>query len=203
MAERKRTQFQRENDYVRISEWYLRGWRQLDIAAELGLSFQQISYDIKTIQRRWREKTAINLDQAKSRELERIDLLEREYWAAWERSKTEKTKAKRELSGKDTNGDPIVRRQFSEKEQMIGNPAYLNGVQWCISERCKLIGIYAPVRSEIGGSINGRIEHEITGGIDLKLLTTEELLAYRQLTEKASTEISLAEDDYSLVEVQE
>ena len=59
---------------------------------------------------------------------------------------------------------------------------------------------YGKVPDIITGSINGKIEHEITGGIDLKLLTTEELLAYRQLTEKASVEISLAEDDYSLVE---
>ena len=146
MAERKRTQFERENDYETITSLYLRGVRQVEIATQLNLSRQQIGYDLKIIQRRWQEKTIIDLDESKNKELSRIDELERVYWQAWQDSKCEKIKAKQETSGKGRDGKPIVTRATAEKEQMLGNPAYLSGVQWCISERCKLLGLNAPIR---------------------------------------------------------
>ena len=146
MAENKRTDFQREQDYETITSLYLRGVRQSAIATQLNLSRQQIGYDLKTIQRRWQEKTVIDLDEAKNKELSRIDELERVYWQAWQDSKGEKTKSRQEANGKSKDGKPIVTRVTAEKEQMLGNPAYLTGVQWCISERCKLLGLNAPIK---------------------------------------------------------
>jgi hypothetical protein len=145
----KRNQFQREADYERISDLYLRGRYQSDIAAELGLSQGQVSQDIKVIQKRWQDKTALNLDEAKQRELTRIDLLEREFWSAWESSKTERTKARQESGDKkDANGRPIVTKASMEKEQRDGNPAFLQGVMTCIDRRCKLLGLDAPVKND-------------------------------------------------------
>lgn len=153
MAARKRKKLQRESDLAIIAELYLQGWQQSDIAARIGITQPQVSYDLKVIQKRWREDTAINMDEARNRELTRIDMLEREYWDAWARSKEEKTKTRQEAKGKDESGRPIVTRLTGEKEQMIGNPQYLAGVQWCISERCKLLGIYAPEQRKHSGSI--------------------------------------------------
>lgn len=148
MAENKRTNFQRERDYERITSLYLRGRRQSDIASELNLTQQQVSYDLKVIQRRWQEKTVTDLDAAKQKELTRIDELEREHWQAWERSKEEKTKSRQEANGKTKDGKTNVTKVVAEKEQMLGNPAFLAGVQWCISERCKLLGLYAPAKND-------------------------------------------------------
>ena len=161
MAEKKRSAFQREQDLERITSLYLRGLRQIDIATEIGLTQQQVSYDLKTIQTRWRTDTTINLDEAKQKELAKIDELEREYWQAWETSKGEKTKARQEINGKDKDGKPNVTKQVMEKDQMLGNPAYLTGVQWCISERCKLLGIYAPAKQEVTGKNGEPLQTEI------------------------------------------
>lgn len=157
MAEKKREHFQRESDYERITSLYLRGWRQVDIATELGLSQQQISYDLRTIQERWRKSTAINLDEAKQKELSRIDELEREFWAAWEASKTERTKARQEKGAKG-----VITKASMEKEQRDGNPAFLNGVLSCIDRRCKLLGLDAPEKRQ-------------TWNVDLSTLTDEQL----------------------------
>lgn len=151
MAQPKRTDFQRESDLEKVSSLYLKGWRQIDIAAEMGLSRQQISYDLKTIQQRWRESTAINLDEAKSRELARLDELERSFWAAWEQSKSERTKARQETGGKGKDGKATVTKASMEKEQRDGNPAFLQGVLSCIDRRCKLLGLDAPTKSELTG----------------------------------------------------
>lgn len=166
MAERKRSDFQRESDYERITSLYLRGWRQADIAVELGLSQGQISQDLRVIQKRWRESTAINMDEAKQKELARLDELEREYWQAWESSKSERTKARQETDGtKDKTGKPIVKKSSMEKEQRDGNPAFLQGVLSCIDRRCKLLGLDAPIESKV----TGKIEHDYRGELLRKL----------------------------------
>ena len=150
MPANTRSQFQREADYERITSLYLRGWRQADIAAELGLTQQQVSYDLRTIQKRWRESTTMNLDEAKQKELSRIDELEREFWSAWESSKAERTKARQESDGtKDKEGKVVVKKSSMEKEQRDGNPAFLQGVLSCIDRRCKLLGLDAPEKSEV------------------------------------------------------
>lgn len=145
MGAPKRSRAQRQRDLDQISALYLKGWRQVDIAEEIGVTQQQIAYDLKEIHARWRESSVRNLDEAKAMELARLDELEREYWAAWERSKGEKTKA-RQFGKMDADGQRQIERAVMEKEQLIGNPAFLAGVEKCIDMRCKLLGIYAPTR---------------------------------------------------------
>ena len=140
----KRTDFQREADYVQITELYLRGKRQSEIAPLLNLSQGMISNDLKVIQRRWRESTTMNLDEAKAKELARLDELEREFWAAWEASKGERTQARQEKN----NAGATVKASMT-KEQRDGNPAFLTGVLNCIDRRCKLLGLDAPTKSEL------------------------------------------------------
>lgn len=187
MAAPKRTAFQREADLERITAYYLKGWRQSAIAAELNLAQSQIAYDLKTIQTRWRTQTAINLDEAKQRELARIDELEREYWQAWESSKTERTKARQESGDKkDANGRPIVTKASMEKEQRDGNPAFLQGVMTCIDRRCKLLGLDAATRNEISGPSGGPIQTEQSTKPDLAKLTADELRQWRAMLLKAT-----------------
>lgn len=148
MAATKRNKAQREYDLLRISELYLKGKWQTEIAEEIGVSQQQISLDIQELQKRWRESGLVNLDEAKQKELSRIDTLERTYWEAWERTLEEKTKTRTEqsTSGKGDKDAGKTAKATIEKETLLGNPAYLSGVQWCISERCKILGIYAPAK---------------------------------------------------------
>jgi predicted transcriptional regulator len=143
MASPKRTPTQRENDLERIAAMYLRGNRQADIAAELGIAQQQVSYDLKEIHKRWRESTLVSINEVKHRELSRIDELERTYWDAWQRSIGEKTKTRTE---KAVDG---VSKASIEKESLVGNPAFLNGVLSCIEQRCKIFGIYEATKIAI------------------------------------------------------
>jgi hypothetical protein len=158
----KRTPIQREDDLRRISELYLRGWRQVDIATEIGISQGMVSQDLKLIQKRWRKQTAVNMDEAKNKELARIDALEREYWEAWERSKGEQVKGRQKQS--DTGGKKKIEWATVEKVQLIGNPAFLAGVEKCIDMRCKLLGIYAATKVDA-----------VTRNIDLTKLTGDQL----------------------------
>lgn len=186
MAAPKRTAFERENDYERITGYYLKGWRQVDIAEELGLSQQQISIDLRTIQKRWRENTTLDLDEAKSKELARLDELEREYWQAWESSKGERTKSRQESTGRvdPKTKKPVADKAMMEKEQRDGNPAFLAGVLSCIDRRCKLLGIDAPEKREL----SGKMAVETTVKHDLSKLSADELRAMRDMVSKLEYE---------------
>ena len=185
MAAKRRTEAQRNADLVVITEMYLKGKTQAAIADHVGVTQQQICYDIKAITAKWEEKAIRNIDALKNQELDRINMLEREYWQAWERSqedkivtsKATKRKAAEIGDGHDDDGEPteIVAPgsiEVTDTEQItgnVGNPAFLAGVQWCISERCKLLGIYAPTKAE-----------QITRSIDYDKLTIAQLLRIEQ-----------------------
>lgn len=151
MAAPKRTPFERERDLHLTTSLYLKGKTQAEIADELDVSREQIKYDLALIQKRWREDTAINLDEAKQKELARIDTLECTYWDAWERSLEERVKTRTEQSangGDDDKGQKKTAKASVEKETLLGNPAYLSGVMSCIERRCKLLGLDAPSKNE-------------------------------------------------------
>ncbi len=144
MASKKRTPIEREDDLRQIAMMYLQGKTQAAIGALLGLSQKQISYDLADIRARWRKETTYNLDEHKAQELARLDAIERECWIAWEKSKNNRVRIKRE---RDLTLDIPMSRLTREVEKRDGNPAFLAGVMSCIQERCKLLGLY-PVKGE-------------------------------------------------------
>ena len=163
MATPKRTKFQREADLQKIAGLYLTGKTQDAIAQELGVTQQQISYDLKTIQERWRKSALVDLNEAKQRELERIDVLEREYWQAWEASKGEQSRSTASKTG-DVSRAQVV------KYESAGDPRFLAGVQWCVEQRCKILGLLAPAKNEVmgegGGPVTFRVVYERKRGPD-------------------------------------
>lgn len=138
---------------ARVAELYLRQHTQQEIADMLEVDQSLVSLDLKAIQVQWRESALADMNEAKQRELERIDQLEREYWQAWERSQEDaETVTKKQKSGEDK---PELSLQ---KKGQTGDPRFLQGVQWCIERRCKVLGIDAPEKREY----SGRLSFELT-----------------------------------------
>lgn len=144
MARRSLTQ--REHDLAITSEQYLRGKTQMDIAAALGITQQQVSQDIKELRRRWREAGIRDINAAQEQELAKIDNLEVEYWRAWERSCAA---AVTETKRQSKRGEADTKEQQIVTKDQIGDPRFLQGVQWCIERRCKILGFDAPVRQDV------------------------------------------------------
>ncbi|MFQ6026919.1 MAG: hypothetical protein ACE5Q6_05315 [Dehalococcoidia bacterium] len=167
MAAPKRTPIEIEDHRRQISGYYLRGLTQAEIGKRLDLTQQMVSYDLKAIQEQWRKNTTINLDEAKLKELARIDALERTYWAAWESSLAEKETDSTERREGATS---VSTKASIKKEQRDGNPAFLEGVMNCIKERSKLLGLYAAVKTESDVSLRVR-----RGATDLSQATDAEL----------------------------
>ncbi len=124
------------------------GTTQAEIGKAVGVSRQTIHVDLKHIHAAWLESALMPFDKLKARELARIDRLEREHWAAWERSQKEYRASLTEQTDDidDKTGDVrnVVRRKAQvKKEQRVGDKAFLTGIQWCIEQRLKIFGVYA------------------------------------------------------------
>ena len=163
MAATFRNKVQIERDRQRIVELYCQGVPQFKIAADVHLSSAMVSYDLRVIQKRWSQATSINLDEAKGRELTKIDNLERTYLDAWQRSLQGKESQE---SGKVELPRGIMTHARLRKENTFGEGAFLNGVQWCIEMRCKILQL---VKS--GGWDNAPFGGEVPGGMEIKTWT--------------------------------
>lgn len=160
MTKHKRSKAQRESDLQVIARMYLRGIPQHEMVSELAgirpytITRQQVSYDLKTIHARWLESSLVDFGTAKAKELAAIDDLERTYWQAWEESRQQRrTTTTKKLLGQPESeyGDrqKVVLERSVKRERSVGNPAFLSGVQWCISKRCEIFGFDAPKKIEI------------------------------------------------------
>jgi hypothetical protein len=163
-------------DRVEIASLYLHGWTQAQIGAKLGLSRQQIGYDLDAIRQEWLHSTLIDFNAKKAEELARIDHLEREYWAAWEASKKERQTTTTEQS-RDAVGEKF--KAGLRKTEQTGDPRYLEGVRWCINKRAEILGLNAPQKIA-PTTPDGQRPYELV----VKDLTDEELATIERLAER-------------------
>jgi len=144
---KRRDAAQLARDRRRIAEMYLHGVLQADIADELHIDQSTVSRDLKALQDEWRASSLIDIDEAKARELARIDELERTYWDGWRRSKEDAEIERKRVTEGGKDGRKY--EAGTETKGQVGDPRFLQGVQWCIERRCKVIGIDAPTKQEI------------------------------------------------------
>jgi hypothetical protein len=116
----KRKPDERERDLEALARLYVKGTSQSEIAAKLHVTQQQISYDLKELRKRWAASTL----RVRDEELAKIDAIEAEYWAAWEKSK--------DLL--------IVETKTKAKGVLPGDPRFLQGALSCVERRCKILG---------------------------------------------------------------
>lgn len=151
---------------LQVSEMYLRGVYQSEIAAKLGVDQATISRDLAELRKEWLDRSVNHIDQRKAIELAKIDRLELEYWAAWDRSKenaevevVEQIGSRKKIkSGTGDNKETIEPeriKKYKRTEGQSGNPAFLAGVLSCIDKRCEILGLNAPKRTDLtsGGEV--------------------------------------------------
>ena len=165
-----------------IAQLYKRGFTIRAIKAELmkrfdlkALSTATVHRDIQTLINEWRESRLANIDDALQLELSRIDDIVKELWEQWEKSKEDYTRTQRKRKGapvknntansedesvnNTTNNEGGSIKTFSIEEQTqqvigLGNPAYIAEIRQQLSERRKLLGLYAPEKRDIKGDVS-------------------------------------------------
>ena len=170
-------------DRAEVARLYLEGWTQADIGAQRGLSRQQIGYDLEAVRQEWLQSSLVDFNAKKAEELARIDKLEREYWSAWEASKQERQTSTTEQT---TGAEGERLKAAIRKTDQTGDPRYLAGVERCIEQRCKLLGLNAPTETRLTGQGGGpiRTAAEVTGHVDLFARAEQYVPILRQLRER-------------------
>jgi len=107
-----------EEDLVTVSEMAVRGCTYNEIMAKVSISRTQLKRDLNKIRERWRERQTDNMDVVVGRELEKLDLIERKAFEAYEKS---------------------------ESSSSPGDPQYLMLVLKCMERRARLLGIERPI----------------------------------------------------------
>ncbi len=148
----KRSGAQRERDFPVIAELYLQGHTQSSISKMITegkkykLSIATISKDIKHIEAKWLESTLVDFNEAKARELAKLDLAEGELWQAWHASKRPRLiKGKEGITEKRGKAPTMARgKTFERSEDRDPNPRYMDLILEVIDKRLRILGAFAP-----------------------------------------------------------
>ena len=95
-------------------------------------------------------------------ELARIDDTCRELWEQWEKSKENYTKQTRKQKGSPSRdaetGQTSIKTYQTERTDteviMLGDPSYIAEIRKQLEERRKLLGLYAPEKTEVSGGLS-------------------------------------------------
>lgn len=117
-----------------VAPLYKKGYNYPEIRREVMSRLELETYststlhkDIQTLLQEWREERIDDTDQLLTVELLRIDTACKELWEQWEFSKHDKSK------------------------QTQGDPRYITEIRAQLMERRKLLGLYAPNKTELTG----------------------------------------------------
>jgi hypothetical protein len=138
-----------------VTDLYLKGWTQEAIARALAVCQATVSRDLEEVRSEWRESALRDFDEARSQELQKIDLIEREAWAAWQRSQTPLSAA----AITDDRKGQVSRRSLKHSH---GDPRFLDLVNKCVAQRCLLLGLHSvvPTHGEQDEHIPLEVRHE-------------------------------------------
>lgn len=121
---------------------YSEGKRQFEIADELGVSDVTVSTDLEFVFNEWKILAARKIDVMKSEKLIEINNLKRWCWDSFKRSIEERKKTMTKVkTGEKGQSDVKGIEQSNMKEESLGDPRYLAGVQWCIEKEIELLAI--------------------------------------------------------------
>lgn len=159
-----------------VSQLYKRGYSYRKIREEvmrrLDLSTYSISTvqkDIDTLLKEWRENRINDTNDLLELELARIDETVKELWEQWEKSKEDYTRSTRTQkgapvrnegneNGSQGQGEERLRTFSVERKTQnvvgLGNTAYIAEIRQQLAERRKLLGLYAPEKRDLTGSMS-------------------------------------------------
>jgi len=150
---------EREAHLARVSEGIADGRTVREQAEELDRSPSAIVVDRRILRMRWLEQNEQNITAEKYDQLEKLNRIEEEAWAAWDRSIGETVKQTRRIS--QQNGER-VQTVSEETATTAGDPRYLEQINKAVSRRCQILGLNAPAEATINAtSINIQAQLDI------------------------------------------
>ena len=159
-----------EERRVKVAELYLQNHRYYEICEKLTVSYDTVKKDVEIIRNEWLEKRNDKYDAWMMREIEKIDLVEKQAWEEWHRSKLDAETRITEAEADDEEMGKLAPKKATVKKQgQTADPRYMDIILKCSDQRAKLLGLY--INRQI---IEAKVEHSTK---DAKEMTDDELRA--------------------------
>jgi len=157
-----------EERRVKVAELYLQNHRYFEICEKLAVSYETVKKDVEIIRNEWLEKRNDKYDAWMMREIEKIDLVEKQAWEEWHRSKLDAETRITEAEADDEEMGKLSPKKATVKKQgQTADPRYMDIILKCSDQRAKLLGLY--INRQI---IEAKVEHSTK---DAKEMTDDEL----------------------------
>lgn len=141
-GQRPRDRQKMEQRRTIAGQLYLKGETQAAIAKQLGVSDRTVSTYLKDIRDEWLQSRLDAHERVQAKELARIDEIERNAWAAWERSQEDAV----QVTAKETPGagkkKPTPGETTTRTTAQVGDSKWLALALDCVEKRAKILGLY-------------------------------------------------------------
>ncbi len=134
----------------RVAELYVKGLSQHQIAEQVGVTQKTICKDLQVVREQWQESALLNFNERTALELARLDRLESEAWAAFERSKRD-LETETDRVETTTGGDRVI--TSVTKKQVNADVRYLEVIARCVELRSKITGILKPANLSMNTTV--------------------------------------------------
>ena len=144
---RKRTNLEKAFDTARLADMYLKGRSQKEMTEELSISRTTVQKALAELQKTLQSQALFDFNAAKATQLAKVDHLEKVAWEGYHLSQQGKSSTT-EMNTGNTN--------FTSKTNSFspaGDTKWLDKIQWCIDQRCKILGLHAPKAAVIHQTI--------------------------------------------------
>jgi hypothetical protein len=147
---KKRNRAIRADHRQKIAELRLKGTYIADIVRITCLSKSTVHRELRSLAAEWRAAAVESIDAHRHLELARLEIIERQAWLEWERSKidyvkevTERVKATNS-DGEEFETEPkLVKRETGGR---LGDPRFLQTILNAQDARRKLLGLDQPTK---------------------------------------------------------
>lgn len=155
-----------------IAPLWRRNWTYQEIRKEVMAMTGRKTYSLETVHRdverlleEWSMARINDTDQRVTAELARLDLVIKEAWEMWERSKENYTKTEQRDKGapiRDVNNNKLTVRSIESMKKEtevrgVGDPRFLDVILRAMQQRIKLLGL-DQTTIDIGKNLQGQIE---------------------------------------------
>lgn len=155
-----------------IAPLWRRNWTYQEIRKEVMAMTGRKTYSLETVHRdverlleEWSTARINDTDQRVTVELARLDLVIKEAWEMWERSKENYTKTEQRDKGapiRDVNNNKLTVRSIESMKKEtevrgVGDPRFLDVILRAMQQRIKLLGL-DQTTIDIGKNLQGQIE---------------------------------------------
>ena len=147
-----RSESQRERDRAIVSDLYLQGWNQQEIADKIGVNRNTVGADIKALLKEWKKNRNGLADEFEGR----YRLIYREAYLAWLRSKEDAVIETQEAieGAAGIGGDALNKGRLkvqTRREGQSGNPALLAQAMAALKAIREMFGVDAAGKVELSG----------------------------------------------------